>query len=170
MKNFNISVSPLESTACLATIHSYLTHLVYISFLLAQKQIKSWSQGIQKSRKYKGITIVTSEEIQYFSVPLESITCQATIHSYLTVLVYKFFLLARKRNQSWLQGFQKNGKYKMTTTVTNEAIQHFSAPSGIHHLPSYYSFLFDKSSVYSLSFGSKVTSALVTGDSEKWEI
>ena len=50
----------------------------------------------------------------------------------------------------WSQTIQKNGKYKVTTTVTNEEIQHFSVFPGIHHLPSYYSFLFDKSSVYSL--------------------
>ena len=116
MKNFNISVSPLESTTCPATTHSYLTNVLYICFLSAQKRIKSWSQGIQK-----------------------------------------------------------NGKYKVTTTVINEEIQHFSAPTpspppGIHHLPSYYSFLFDKFTVYRLSFGPKAESVLITRDSEKWEI
>ena len=69
MKKFNISVSPLESIVCLAAIHSYLTNLVYISFLLARKRIKSWSQGIQKNGKYKVTTTVTNEEIQHFSVP-----------------------------------------------------------------------------------------------------
>ena len=90
-----MSVSPLESTACLATIHSYLTNLVYIAFLLAQKQTKSWSQEIQKNGKYKVTTTVTNEEIQHFSG-----ICLATIHSYLTNLVYIAFLLVQKQNQS----------------------------------------------------------------------
>ena len=53
MKKFNISVSFLESTTCLATIRSYLTNLTYIAFLFALKRIQSWSQGIQKNGKYK---------------------------------------------------------------------------------------------------------------------
>ena len=55
---------------------------MYIAFLLAQKRIQSWSQRIQKNWKYKVTTTVTNEEIQHFSVPLESTTCLATIHSY----------------------------------------------------------------------------------------
>ena len=90
--------------------------------------------------------------------------------SYLTNLVYIAFLSAQKQIKSWSQGIQKNGKYKVTTAVTNEEIPNFSVPRGIHHLPSYYSFLFDTSSVYSLSFGPKAKSILITRDSEKWEI
>ena len=118
---------PLESITCSATIHSYLTNLLYISFLLAPKRTVSWSQIFQKNGKYKVTTTVTNKEIQHFSVPLESITSPATIHSCLTNLVYIAFLLAPKQTQSWSQGFQKNGKYKVTTKVTNEEIQHFSA-------------------------------------------
>ena len=78
--------------------------------------------------------------------------------------------MAQKRIQSWSQVFQENVKYKVTTTVMTEEIQQFSAPPGIHQLPSYYSFLVDKSDVYSLSFGSKANSIQVTVVSEKREI
>ena len=74
--------------------------IVY-SLFLAQKRHQSWSQGIQKNGKYKVTTTVTNEEIQHFSVPLESTTCLATIHSYLTNLVYISYLLTKKRIQSW---------------------------------------------------------------------
>ena len=97
---------------------------------------------------------------------LESITCLAPIHSYLINLVYMSFLLAPKRTQPWSQGIQKNGNYKVTTTVTNEEFQKFQCPPGIHELSGHNSFLFDKSSVYRLSFGPKAISILITSYSE----
>ena len=41
---------------------------------------------------------------------------------------------AQKRIQSLSQGVQKNGKYKVTTTVTNGEIQHFSVPCKPQHV------------------------------------
>ena len=101
---------------------------------------------------------------------LKATTCPASIHPYLANVVYITFLLALKLIEYWSPEIQENGKYKVTTTVTNEEIHHFSVPPGSHNLPSYYSFLFDKSSVDNLSFGCKANSILVTRDSEKWEI
>ena len=101
---------------------------------------------------------------------LKATTCPATIHPYLTNIVYITFLLALKLLYYWSQGIQKNGKYKVTTTVTDEEIHHFSVPPGSHNLPSYDSFLFDKSSLYNLPFVPKVNSILITRDSEKREI
>ena len=170
MKKFNILVSPLESTTCLATIHFDLTNPVYIAFLLAQKRIQSWSQGIQKNGKYKVTTTVTNEEIQHFSVH-PGIHHLPSHYSFLfdksSVYILSF---GQKRIQSWSQGIQENGKYKVTTIVTNKEIQHLSVPPGIHHFPSYYSFLFNKSSAYSLSYGSQANSILVTRVLEKREI
>ena len=89
----------------------------------------------------------------------------------MTNLEYTGFFLAEKQIHSWSQRFQKIGKYEVTTTVMCEEVQHSVPPSpGIHHLPSYYSFLFDKSRVYRHSFSPKTNSVLVTRVSEKSEI
>ena len=122
-----------------------------------------------------------NEEIQHFSVLLESTTCLATIHSHLTDLVSSYFSFLFDKSskhslsfeskansiQVTTEGFQKSGKYKVTSVVTNEEIQHFSVSPGSNNLPSYYSFLFDKSSAYSLCFRPKANSILVTTVSEK---
>ena len=110
---------------------------------------------------------VMNEGIQHSVSTLDAITCLATVHSYLTNLVYIGFLLAQKRIQSWSDRFQKNGKYEVTNRVMNEEINNFSVLPGSHHLPSYYSFLFNKSNVYRISFGLKANSILVIGISEK---
>ena len=112
MKKFNISVSPLESTTCLATIHPYLANLAYINFPLAPKRTESWSLMFQKNRKYKVTTTVTNEEIQHFSAPLESTTFLAIIHSYLTNLVHTPFFWPKSEFNPGHESFRKTGNIK----------------------------------------------------------
>ena len=95
-----------------------------------------------EKRKYKLTVTLMNEEIQHFSVPLESTTCLATIHFHLTNLVSSYFSFLFDKSsehspsfeskansiQVTTEGFQKSGKYKVTTAVTNEEIQHFSVP------------------------------------------
>ena len=74
--------APLSGGTCLAAIHSDLTN------------------SLSSAEAFNCLAVANMLHARSCMVlqcpPLESITCQATIHSYLTKLVYITFLLAGK--------------------------------------------------------------------------